>query len=196
MSKPTQGSMRRLHRIGQYLHSHQRMVWRFDWQDPVDVIDAYGDASWAACQRTRKSTSGGVVMVGHHLIGHGGRTQATIALSSGEAELNASVKGASEGLGLQQLSQEIRFPLALHLLGDSSAAKGILLRTGAGAIKHLCIKQQWVQERATNREIVPFKNKAGYTCGRLLHPPLGASGEPASFPVGWARLAGAWMHAV
>ena len=106
---------------------------------------------------TRKSTSGGVVMIGNHPITHWSRTQATIALSSGEAELNASVKGAAEGLGLKQLAQEMEWMLELHLLGDSSAAKGIMLRTGAGPIKHLSTKQLWIQERVTNKEVVPVK---------------------------------------
>ena len=64
MSNPTQGSHKRLQRIGQYLDSHKRVVWSFEWQDPVSVLDVYGDANWAACRRTRKSTSGGCILQG------------------------------------------------------------------------------------------------------------------------------------
>ena len=33
------------------------------------------------------------------------------------------------------------------LLTDSSAAKGIVMRQGAGKVKHLDIKSLWIQER-------------------------------------------------
>ena len=99
------------------------------------------------------------MLVGDHVLAHWSRTQAVIALSSGEAELNASIKGASEGLGLKEMSSEVGLKLDLHFLGDSSAARGIMLRTGAGAIKHLSINQLWIQERVLKREIIPYKIK-------------------------------------
>ena len=68
MSSPTQGSKRRLQRIGQYIKSHRRVVWRFEWQDPVSVLDVYGDANWAACRRTRKNTKGGCPLRGQHCL--------------------------------------------------------------------------------------------------------------------------------
>ena len=140
-----------------YLKSKPRALYEYPWQEPPRALEVYTDSDWAGDVESRKSTSGGVVMAGSHLITHWSRTQATIALSSGEAELNASVKGASEGLGLRQLAQELGSKLELHLLGDSSAAKGMMLRTGAGAIKHLCTKQLWIQERVSRREMVPRK---------------------------------------
>ena len=159
MARPRIGDEMGLKRVIRYLLGRPRCVYRYNWQPVPEALKIFTDSDWAGDVESRKSTSGGVVMIGDHLIGHWSRTQATIALSSGEAELNASVKGASEGLGLRQLAQEVGYALVFHLLGDSSAAKGIMLRTGAGAIKHLCTKQLWIQERVMSREIVPFKIK-------------------------------------
>ena len=39
------------------------------------------------------------------------------------------------------------------MFSDSSAAKGILTRTGAGPVKHLSVKQLWVQEKVSKREV-------------------------------------------
>lgn len=63
------------------------------------------------------------------------KTQANVALSSGEVELNSAVKVImSEGLGVRntlcELSCEDRD--ATHCVG-TSACNGVLLHTGAGA---------------------------------------------------------------
>ena len=53
----------------------------------------YTDSDWAGDKETRRSTSGGCLMLGQHVISHWSKSQSNIALSSGEAELNAAVKG-------------------------------------------------------------------------------------------------------
>ena len=75
------------------------------------------------------------------------RTQDTISLSSAEAELKATCKGMAEGIALQELASflnQSRVPL--EHMGDAAAALGILKRYGAGGIKHLTVKQRWVQD--------------------------------------------------
>ena len=57
------------------------------------------DADWATCRETRRSNSGRTVMLGNHLIAAWSRVQPRIALSSGEAELYAGLRGISESLG-------------------------------------------------------------------------------------------------
>ena len=71
-----------------------RLVWQFDWQGRKEEIEVYSD--WAGCAKTRKSTSGGVIVIGKHVIKTWSKTQKTVALSSGEAEMIAVVKGVSE----------------------------------------------------------------------------------------------------
>ena len=65
MATPTSGWQRRLMRVARYLVRRPRLVWRFDAQGSVGVIEAFPDANWAGCRTSRKSTSGGVLMVGH-----------------------------------------------------------------------------------------------------------------------------------
>ena len=55
---------------------------------------------------TRKSTSGGSIMWESGLMKTWSKTQSTIALSSGEAELGAVVKGATEALGMQSVLKD------------------------------------------------------------------------------------------
>ena len=91
------------------------------------------------------------------MLGHWSRTQATIALSSGEAELNATLKGGCELIGLGVLEEEWGRPVALQLEGDSAACRGTLHRQGAGRQKHLEVRQLWLQDKIRNRSLVFVK---------------------------------------
>eukprot|EP00973_Karenia_brevis_P046223 6408888-Karenia_brevis.AAC.1 len=99
MSDPSVGDMRRLKRLGRYLKGHLRTTHAFPLQDFVGEITIHTDANWAGDKRTRKSTSGGSIQIGRHLIKSWSKTQSLIALSSAESELYACIKAAAEGLG-------------------------------------------------------------------------------------------------
>ena len=96
-------------------------------------------------------------MLGSHLVHHWSSTQSTIALSSAEAELNAIVKSCSEGLGLQNALSELGIDIGLSISTDSSAAKGICCRRGAGKVKHLETRQLWVQDLIADGRVNIFK---------------------------------------
>ena len=82
MSSPTDLHQAALKRMVQYLRSRPRMVFKFDYQN-ADHIDAYADTDWAGCPRSRRSTSGGCIMLGTHLLKCWSSTQAGVAMSSG-----------------------------------------------------------------------------------------------------------------
>ena len=81
MSSPTASSWTALKRICRYLVGRPRLVYEFP-QQTVKQLDIYTDTDWAGCPRTRKSTSGGSVMLGAHTMKHWSSTQASTALSS------------------------------------------------------------------------------------------------------------------
>ena len=83
----------RLKRVVRYLKRHPRLIWDFPWQEESEQVTVFVDSDWAGCRRSRRSTSGGVVLFGKHLITHWARTQGVVALSSGEAEMYASIEG-------------------------------------------------------------------------------------------------------
>ena len=78
-------SLKALKRIGRYFCGRPRLVYVYRRQE-VRAINVYVGIDWAGCERTRKSTSGGVVMLGRHCIKHWSSTQPSVSLSSGEAE--------------------------------------------------------------------------------------------------------------
>ena len=74
-------------------------MFRYPFQS-ADRIDTYSDTDWAGCLRTRKSTSGGCILRGKHLLKSWSKSHGLVALSSGESELYAVVKASAEGIGL------------------------------------------------------------------------------------------------
>ena len=77
-----------------------------------------------------------------------------MALSSGEAELNAALKGGCEGLGLRELLIELGESVTLRMEGDSNACKGTLHREGSGRQKHLEVRQLWMQQHIKSGSVI------------------------------------------
>ena len=153
MAKPMIGDNVRMKRAIRYIKGRPRAQLLFVWQTEMSKLVTMVDSDWAGCTRTRRSTSGGVIIRGRHLLTHWSSTQANIALSSGEAELNAIVKGTSETLGMNNMMKSCGQENDLELRTDSSAASGVAHRRGCGKMKHLEAKQLWVQDVVMNKEI-------------------------------------------
>ena len=152
MSCPSQGDWNDLKRVGRYLAGSPRVVQTFGWQKHIDAVHAYVDSDWAGCLDTRRSTSGGLIQLGSHAIKQWSTTQATIALSSGEAEYASLVKGAGLLMGTKSLMQDMGVPdVQLELHCDSAAAIGIASRTGLGKLRHLQVHLLWVQEHVRRK---------------------------------------------
>ena len=108
-------------------------------------MELYTDSDWAGCRKTRKSTSGGVLKVGRHVVKSWSRTQKAVTLSSGEAEVIAVVGGVSEALGVKALAKDWGLEYDVVVMCDSSAAVGIVGRKGVGRIRHLDVGAMWIQ---------------------------------------------------
>ena len=96
------------------------------------------------------------------------RTQQLVALSSAEAELNASVRAGQEGLGIVNFTFEIGTPHAVEILADSSAAHGINMRVGSGRVKHLSIRQLWLQQRVKEGHLTCRKIPREINCADAM----------------------------
>ena len=107
------------------------------------------DSDFAGCARTRKSTAGGCAMLGQHCIKTWAKTLPILALSSGEAELMAVVKGTTEVMGLKALLADLGISGArMAVRSDATAAIGIVSRLGLGKVRHLAVSDLWVQQAA------------------------------------------------
>ena len=148
MCNPTKGDAKKLRRLTRYLITHPRAIIQYPWQADTDELRTDSDSDFAECRRTAKSTSGGVIMLGRHLIKSWSSTQKTIALSSGEAELTAVVKSSSESIGITQLAHDWGLNLEGEIYVDSTAALGVVARKGAGKLRHVRVGQLCIQEKS------------------------------------------------
>jgi hypothetical protein len=152
MATPTRHGWGALRRMCRYLAGLPRLVYRFERQT-VDAVDCYTDTDWAGCPKTRRSTSGGCILLGSHTIKHWSSTQTSISLSSGEAEFNGVVKGSGMALGYQSLLRDLGVDLPVRVWTDSSAAIGICSRQGLGKLRHLDTHTLWVQQAVRQKRI-------------------------------------------
>jgi len=158
MSAPTDRSLGAIKRLGRFLCGKPRLVFEFPWQDASEVT-VYSDTDWAGCPVTRKSTSGGAIMLGKHLIKTWSSTQPSISLSSAEAEFYGLVKASGMGLGYRALLRDLGYELPVVVYTDSSAAMGICNRQGLGKLRHLDTHSLWVQQAVRTGRIVVRKVK-------------------------------------
>ena len=90
-------------------------------------------------------------MNGTHNIKHWAKTQTTVCLSSGEAELRGISDGLAQALGIQSIAKDLGFSWSIKMFSDATAAIGIARRRGMGRIRHLDVTDLWVQEKFTSK---------------------------------------------
>lgn len=103
------------------------------------------------------------------------KTQPTIALSSGEAELAAAVKGAMEALGMQAILKDFKINVGIDMLSDATAAICMVQREGLGRVRHLAVGDLWIQQKVRSGEIsvgkIPGPENPADLCTKGLDQP-------------------------
>ena len=86
-------------------------------------------------------------------------TQGAIALSSAEAEFYAMIDGALRAKWAQTVLRELGWPGSpvAELLTDSSAAKSFVSRKGLGKMRHIEIRDLWLQREIGQGNLVVSK---------------------------------------
>lgn len=129
----TAGSQSMAKRIVRYVAGAPRAVNTYPWSEVSKVIRVTVDADSAGCERTRLSTSSGVVQLGRAVWCDWPMAQTAIALSSGESEFLAIVTGATTSLFVWKLVTEFGHTINdIIVRSDSSAAQGMASRLEVG----------------------------------------------------------------
>ena len=118
-------------------------------------------------------------MLGKHCIKTWSFTQGAVALSSGEAEFYALVEAVLRGKGLLTVAKEVVFVEVTEVVRaatDSSAAKGIVSRTGLGKLRHIEVNELWLQEKVRDKLIVVNKIPGTENLGDALTKHLDRAG--------------------
>ena len=170
MSSPTDLSLAALKRLGRYVHGHRRLVYHYPWQT-VSRGDTHSDTDWAGCLKTRKSTSGGCLMLGSHLLKSWSSTQSSISLSSGEAEFYGVVRAGGVSLGYQALLRDVGLNMPIRVWTDSSATIGICGRQELVKLRHVDTQCLWIQQRVRDIRRIVQSQGGGEPSGPLYETP-------------------------
>ena len=160
MSRPTGGAWARLKKTVRFLVGRERVVWKFAWQAEPRDIRVYADSDWGGDLVSRKSTSGGAIVFGSHCLRTWSSTQGAIALSSAEAEFYALVDATLRAKGMVNMLSELGvkgISPVVEACTDSSAAKSFISRRGLGKMRHLELRDLWLQKEVGDGKVVVQK---------------------------------------
>ena len=194
VSAPTSGHLNKLRHLLRYLYSTKehkvelRPKVLLDAKNTCLNVTCYADSDWAGCTATRKSTSGVLCSVLGSTICTISRTQQTLALSSGEAELYALGLGIAESLFIRSLILESNLATTCKILvfTDSTAGKSMATRFGTTRkTKHIELRYLYMQELVVSglviiKKVLGTNNPADiltkYVSKDVLHRHLNAVG--------------------
>ena len=104
------------------------------------------DAGHAGCLRSRKGTTGTIWLLGKCTIRNTCKSQAVVALSSGEAEYYVLVPGTCQAPGEQSLLADWNM-LVSHAIWTQQQVLAIGSRHGLGKVKHVDTVFLWTQQQ-------------------------------------------------
>jgi len=140
------GDLRRLKRLTRYLLGTKDVVLALIPERKKPRLVAPVDSDWADSKLTRKSCSGGALLLHGSNVSSWARTQTSYAQSSAEGELYALGTGGTEAIGLSHLLEEFGYETTPLLLTDSKAAQAISGKRGPGRAKHIELKELAIQD--------------------------------------------------
>ena len=98
--------------------------------------------------------------MGKHCIKTWFASQRAFASSSAEADFYAMIEAVTRAKGLLSLSSEMGFGRVynvVHLGTDSSAAKSFVSRRGLGKMRHVEIRDLWLQKEVREGKVLVHK---------------------------------------
>jgi hypothetical protein len=129
------------------------------------VLAGYSDADWAGNADDRKSTSGGCFYVGTNLVAWMSRKQASISLSTAEAEYIAAGSCCTQLLWMKKLLCDYGFTqdtMVIHC--DNTSAINISKNpVQYSRTKHIDIRHHFIRDLVESREValmfIPTENQ-------------------------------------
>jgi hypothetical protein len=143
--------------------------------DKVDEkLHAYADASWGN-DAGRRSVSGYAWFYAGGLIAHVSKKQATVALSSTEAEYMAVTHSVQEGIWLRSLFGELAIPVHLPITISVDNTGAIALSKESkfhSRSKHIDIRYHFIRTHIENGTFLPVWLSTHQNIADILTKPL------------------------
>ena len=157
------------------------------------TLQVHVDSDWAGDLLGRKSTTGVIVRRGKHLLRHVSCLQTLVALSSGEAEYYALIRGACKSLGIQSHYQDWMIDVTIQVYSDSSAARSVARRRRIGGrLRHLQTRHLAAESSSSwSLEIGCRRRRA--ESSRHAHETIARSQDSRVVRTCWSKMVAAIM---
>ena len=154
MLNPTKDHLKKALHIVKYLSTTPELALHYSGGE--SILNAYSDSDWAGDLETRCSTSGYAIFLGKDMVSWRSRRQATIALSSTEAEYMSMCNCAQQILWIQSIFHECHLTLDHSIMfGDNKGALHIAQNpVMEGRSKHIDIKYYFLRECVENKSFL------------------------------------------
>jgi len=156
-AKPIKIMMLRIRRVARYLIGRPVLMWLYPLQSLPGEVTALADAGYAAKETERRSTTCICDLFGKHTLDTSSTTQSVVALSTGESEFHAIVKGGASVMQTRALLEELGLKVRAVVCSDATAGLGMARRHGSGRVKHMDVRLMWIQEKVRTKELDPQK---------------------------------------
>ena len=144
-------------------------------------LHAYADSDYAGCKDTRRSRSGGVIMMCGNPILWISKMQATVALSSAEAEINALLSITKNIVYVVNLLDDLKIKPKgpIDVYEDNSGCIDIVTNPVINEkSKHMGVHYHYIKENIENNVIKVKKIASEWNLADIFTKPL----PPVHFP--------------
>ena len=106
--------------------------------------------------------------LGRHCVKSRSATQQVAALPTEGAELRGVAEGAGVLIGAISMMRDLGISANGVLCANSSAAKGVVSRRGLGRVKHVDVRNMWIQNVARSGRAAIVKIPGGENAADVL----------------------------
>jgi hypothetical protein len=139
-----------------YIRGTTDLCLTYDADAGKRIVLGYADADWGGCLDTRRSTTGYVYKTFGGVVAWRSRRQPTVALSTAEAEIMASVDAGKQAIWLKRLLENLGFPMTepICILNDNMGAVSLSQHPGNhDRTKHIDMRHHWLQEKVEDKTL-------------------------------------------
>ncbi|KAK9669245.1 hypothetical protein RND81_13G119000 [Saponaria officinalis] len=155
MSEPSKAHFITAKRILRYVKGTKSYGIMYETEEDSNLT-GFTDSDWAGSIDDRKSTSGYVFQLGSKAISWSSKKQATVALSSAEAEYVAATSAACEAIWLRRILSDLQqdpTDSTTILFDNMSAIAMTKNQVFHSSSKHIEIRHHFIRELVESQEI-------------------------------------------
>ena len=175
---PSEGDLKIVKQILRYLRGTSTLKMHlngFKTRGEQVVVSGYSDADWGDNKSTRRSVSGGIVLMNGSPTSWICKKQPCISLSTQEAEYIAGTEVVKEILGTTQLLQELKIPVkwpTILWMDNTQAIQQIEQETTSLKLKHVDMRYKFLCDKAKNDQVEPKYIKSGDQVADIFTKPV------------------------